>query len=86
MKCAPGDEKKVCSALKQKNKEERRGQGNWLDALQPSEQHDNLPAAMARLESLPDDTVEGVNEKERAFAALHSEAAYRTSGNFLADA
>lgn len=81
-----GDEKKVCSALKQKNKEERRGQGSWLDELQPPQQLGNLSAAMARLEGLSDDTVEGVHEKERAFAALQSEDAYRNSGHLLADA
>jgi hypothetical protein len=81
-----GDEKSYCSALKRKNKEEHRGQEGLFDDLKPWEQLGHLPAAMARLESIPDDTVEAVHEKERRFAELQSEDAYRTSGRFLADA
>jgi hypothetical protein len=81
-----GDDKKWCSALKRQNKEERRGQEGMFDDLKPWEQLGNLPAAMARLEGIPDDTVDCVREKERRYAELKSEAAYRTSGRFLADA
>jgi hypothetical protein len=82
-----GDDKKVCSALKRQNKEDRRNQPRMFeDDLKPWEQLGNLPAAMAKLEGLPDDTVERIREKERQYAALKSEAAYRTSGCFLADA
>ncbi len=82
-----GDDKKVCSALKRQNKEDRNNQGRMFeDDLKPWEQLGNLPAAMAKLEGLPDDTVERIREKERQYASLKTEAAYRTSGRFLADA
>jgi hypothetical protein len=81
-----GDDKKFCSALKRQNKDERRGLEGLFDDLKPWEQLGNLPAAMAKLEGLADDTVERVREKEHQYAALKSEAAYRTSGRFLADA
>lgn len=81
-----GDDKKWCSALKRQNKDERRGQEGMFDDPKPWEQLGNLPAAMARLEGIPDDTVDHVREKERRYAELKSEAAYRTSGRFLADA
>lgn len=80
-----GDEKKICSALKRQNKDERRGQGSLFDDLKPWEQLGNLPAAMAKLESLPDDTVDAIHEKERRYAELQSEETYRTSGRFLSD-
>ena len=82
-----GDDKKVCSGLKRQNRDERRGQEGLFDDLKPWEQLGNLPEAMAKLEGLPDDTVESIREKERRYAELvRSEAAYRTSGRFLADA
>jgi len=81
-----GDDKKICSALKQQNKDERRGQEGLFDDLKPWEQLGNLPAAMARLESIPDDTVEQIHQKERDYANLQTEDAYRKSGKFLADA
>lgn len=81
-----GDDKKWCSALRRQNKDERRGQEKLFEDLKPWEQLGNLPAAMARLEGLPDDTLERIKEKERQYAELKSEAAYRTSGRFLADA
>jgi hypothetical protein len=80
-----GDEKKFCSGLKKLNKDERRGQGNLFTDMKPWEQLGNMPAAMATLESLPDDTVDAVHEKERRYAELQSEATYRTSGRFLSD-
>jgi hypothetical protein len=81
-----GDEKKFCSALKRQNRDERRGQEGLFDDLKPWEQLGNLPAAMARLESIPDDTVEQVHQKERHYADLQTDDAYRKSGRFLADA
>ncbi|MGL4465848.1 MAG: Eco57I restriction-modification methylase domain-containing protein [Planctomycetia bacterium] len=82
-----GDDKKWCGVLKRQNRDERRGQEGLFDDLKPWDQLGNLPAAMARLEGLPDDTVESIREKERRYAELvKSDAAYRTSGRFLADA
>ena len=62
-----------CTELKKQNKEERRGQGNLFTDLKPWEQLGNMPAAMAKLESLPDDTVDAIHEKERRYAELQSE-------------
>ena len=81
-----GDEKKWCAALKRQNKDERRGQEGLFDDVQSREGARILPEAMARLEGLADDTVDKVREKERRYAELKSESAYRTSGRFLADA
>ena len=81
-----GDDKKICSALKRQNKDERRGQQGLFDDLKPWEQLGNLPAAIARLESIPDDTVDQIHQKEQHYADLQSDDAYRKSGRFLADA
>jgi hypothetical protein len=81
-----GDDKKWCSALKRQNKEDRNNQPRMFEDAPPGARPGSLPAAMARLENLPDDTAEGVHAKERAFAALRAEEAYRTSGHYLADA
>ncbi|QEL14825.1 Eco57I restriction-modification methylase domain-containing protein [Limnoglobus roseus] len=81
-----GDEKKWCAALKRQNKDERRGQEGLFDDDPSREFSGSLPEAMARLEGLPDDTVDLIREKERQYAELKSDAAYRTSGRFLADA
>ncbi|VTR91556.1 Putative type II DNA modification enzyme OS=bacterium UASB14 GN=U14_03333 PE=4 SV=1 [Gemmata massiliana] len=82
-----GDDKKVCSGLKRQNKDERRGQEGLFDEIEERRQLGDLTAAMAKLEGLPDDTVESIREKERRYADLvRSDDAYRTSGRFLADA
>jgi hypothetical protein len=82
-----GDDKAICSALKRQNKDEHRGQMTTDDIPKPWEQPGNLPEAMAKLEGLPDDTIESVREKEDHYARLvKSDDAYRKSGRFLADA
>ncbi|MBX9627956.1 MAG: N-6 DNA methylase [Gemmataceae bacterium] len=81
-----GDEKKWCAALRKRNKAERLGQHELFDDPNLWEWVGHLPAEMARLESLPDDTVEAVHEKERRNAELSNEDGYRKSGRFLADA
>jgi hypothetical protein len=81
-----GDDTAVCKTLKKQNKDERRGQGELFSDYLPWQHLGNLPEAMAKLELGADDTVESVREKELHYAALQSEAFYRSSGRFLADA
>jgi hypothetical protein len=80
-----GDDKQRCRAYKKQNKEERQGQGDLYADLHPWERLGDVAAAIAALDTLPDDTAEQVRAKERQYEKLVAEASYRTSGHFLAD-
>jgi hypothetical protein len=80
-----GDDKKWCSALKRQNKDERRGQGDMFAGPAPLEQRSEMVRKADRIESIPDDTIEAVHEKERLNAELRSEDLYRRSEGFLSD-
>lgn len=80
-----GDDKRVCSAIKKQNKEERRGQGNLFVDAAPWDQLGNLAVAMAAVDALPDETADQVRSKADRYERLVADASYRTSGRFLAD-
>jgi hypothetical protein len=80
-----GDLKAKCTELKRDNKRERNefksGQGYLFD--QPF-QVGNLAAELAKIDDTPDDSAEGVLEKERRYAEMVTGHVYQ-SGRLLAD-
>ncbi len=80
-----GDDKAYCREWKVKNKDDRRGQGRLFDEVAPWEQLGNVAAAIASLDTLPDDTPDQVMAKQQRYEELVNQANYRTSGQFLAD-
>ncbi len=81
-----GDDKAVCRELKRRNKDERKGQGQLWDAAgRPWERLGNLATAMVALDSVPDDTIAGVQDKQRRWQELVQSSGY-LSGRLLADA
>jgi hypothetical protein len=81
-----GDDKAVCAEFKKRNRQEREGQGALFDAnLQPWERLGDLPQAVARLHQTADDTLAGVQERERLYAELVRSQPYENS-RLLADA
>lgn len=81
-----GDDKIVCRELKRRNKDERKGQGQLWDAAgRPWERLGNLATAMVALDSIADDTLAGVQDKQRRWQDLVGSSGY-LSGRLLADA
>jgi hypothetical protein len=80
-----GDLKAKCTELKRDNKRERTefksGQGYLFD---PPFKLSDLAAELAKIDEAPDDSAEGVLEKERQYADLVKGQAYQ-SGRLLAD-
>lgn len=78
-----GDDKEYCRKYKKRNREERTQME--LDEWAPWEHLGNLPEAMARLDALQDDTIEGILEKQRHYEEIVRSSGYVHS-RFLADA
>jgi hypothetical protein len=80
-----GDAKAKCTELKRDNKRERNeyksGQGYLFE---PPFKLGNLAAEFAKIDETPDDSAEGVLEKEQRYAELVKGQAYQ-SGRLLAD-
>src|SRR5216683_1367510 len=81
-----GDDRKLCSEFKRKNKREREGNRTLFDPEgKPWEHLGNLAVAMMRLEEMGDDTVEEVRRKQVLYEQLVKSSDYR-NGRLLADA
>lgn len=81
-----GDDKAVGRELKRRNRDERKGQGQLWDAAgRPWERLGNLATAMVALDSVADDTLAGVQDKQRRWHELVQSSGY-LSGRLLADA
>jgi hypothetical protein len=80
-----GDIKAKCAELKRDNKRERSefksGQGYLFDTLGKI---DNLAAELAKIDETPDESVEGILEKQRRYVEMVEGEAYQ-SGRLLAD-
>ena len=80
------DNKAYCREFKKQNKEERQGQDRLFDDDSlPWEHQGDLAAAITRLESIPDDNVEGVRSRQQRYEELVQSSGYRF-GRLLADA
>jgi hypothetical protein len=66
-----GDDKKICSASKKQNKQQREGQLTIFDpAGQPWERLGDLATSMMQLEEMGDDTVEEIHRKQEYYNNL----------------
>ncbi len=75
-----GDDKKVCSAFKKRNKAERVGNVDmFAGATEPWMRIGDVASELRRLDAVDDDSVEGVREKQRRYAALVSSDGYRAT-------
>jgi hypothetical protein len=83
-----GDDKTYCTEWKKKNKQFKGGQQESLFSeaeLNPWDRLGDLPAAMARLEALDDDSFDAVRRKSEAYAEAVRGADY-LNARLLADA
>ncbi|MBF0415712.1 MAG: N-6 DNA methylase [Magnetococcales bacterium] len=81
-----GDDKKVCTALKKRNKIEHQNKGGSLPNTEtfPWQRLGDLATAMLNLNTLPGDTLGEVAEQKRRYAE-HVRSSGYLSGRFLAD-
>ncbi|HEY2918654.1 MAG TPA: N-6 DNA methylase, partial [Candidatus Binatia bacterium] len=80
-----GDNKEVAKWMRQLNKEAREGQGHLdFSKAMPWERLGNLPAAMANLEALDDETPEALASKEKLYREIVEGSGYE-SARFLHD-
>lgn len=83
-----GDDKKICTALKKRNKQERKGgQTDMLHAMvaESSEQYNTLESRSRTIDSAPDNTLEEIQQKAEQFRRLVVSPEYRHA-QLLADA
>jgi hypothetical protein len=81
-----GDEKKICSEFKKKNKARHAGQLSLFNQnLQPWNQLGNLATSRLQLDDMPDDTVEAVRHKQKYYSQLVQSSGY-LFGRLWADA
>lgn len=82
-----GDDRKLCSEYKKRNKTERSGQMYLFDvnSLQPWDRLGNFASAMMGLEDIPDDTIEGLRRKQHRYEELVRSSDY-LYGRLWADA
>jgi len=74
-----GDDKKFCSALKRRNKQERGGQTDMLHlmAAEPAVEYDSLAARTRGIDEAPDDTIDAIRRKAEQFHRLVVSPEYR---------
>lgn len=84
-----GDDKEYCKQFKAANKQERKLRGQAGDLFdrenKPWERLGNVPAAIAKLDTLPDDTPEAVRKKAETYEKAVRSADY-LNARFLHDA
>jgi len=81
-----GDDREYCKDYKKRNKQERTGQQSlFYGKGMPWEQLGNLPAAIMNIDTIQDDTVEGVRRKQERYENLVKSSGY-LFGRLLADA
>ncbi|MFA7693345.1 MAG: N-6 DNA methylase [Candidatus Hydrogenedentales bacterium] len=80
-----GDDKIYCQKYKKQNKDERETGQMYLEQAMPWERLGNLATALYDMDTIRDDTLEGVQQKEARYAELVGSDSYR-SARLLADA
>lgn len=82
-----GDDKKVCATLKKQNRLERSGQRDMLQLMvaEPKAVYGSLADRAASIESLEDNSLIGIREKQSRFQALTQSPDYQHS-KLVADA
>jgi hypothetical protein len=74
-----GDDRKFCSALKKKNKEERTGQRSMLHMMvaESKAQYNSIEASTRWIDEAPDDTIHQIHRKAEQFNRLVVSPEYR---------
>jgi hypothetical protein len=74
-----GDDKKVCSALKKRNKQEREGQMDMLHLMVAESQaeYNSIESRIRGLDEVPDGTIDAIRSKAEQFNRLVVSAQYR---------
>jgi hypothetical protein len=82
-----GDDKKICSALRKRNKQEREGQMDMLHLMVAESQaeYNSIESRTSDLEKAPDDTIEEIRRKAEQFNRLVVSPEYKHAQQ-LADA
>jgi hypothetical protein len=82
-----GDEKRICTALKRQNKEERRGQRSLMPLMVAESQaeYNSIDSRFRQIDSTPDDTLDEIQKKAEEFQKLVVSTEYRHS-QLLSDA
>lgn len=80
-----GDDKEHCRKYKKQNKDERQTGQMYLEQAMPWERLGNLATALLDLESIGDDTIEGIQHKQARYAEIVRSSGY-LFGQLLADA
>ncbi len=84
-----GDENKVVSRLRKRNREERKaretGQRSMFELIEPPADYGVLAAEVDALDAIQDHTLDGVRAKEQRYRALAEDPEY-IAAQFLADA
>lgn len=80
-----GDDKKIASSHKARNKSARGGQMDLLAAEEPADYGSRLSEELARIDAMPDETSVQLAEKERLFRVFSSSSDY-SAARLIADA
>ncbi len=80
-----GDDRAYCSKYKKQNKDERQSKQMYLEQAAPWESLGNLAAALYDLDTINDDTIEGVQRKQERYAEIVRSSGY-LFGRLFADA
>jgi hypothetical protein len=80
-----GDDKEACKEFRKRNRDERKGQGSlFTPGGEPWERLGDLAASLTGIEDVSDDTLEGVQEKQKRYEELVRSSGY-LFGHLLAD-
>ncbi|MHB8050884.1 MAG: Eco57I restriction-modification methylase domain-containing protein [Coriobacteriia bacterium] len=80
-----GDDKKIASSYKARNKSARAGQMDLLASEEPADYGSRLSEELARIDAMPDETSVQLAEKERLFRVFSSSSDY-SAARLIADA
>jgi hypothetical protein len=82
-----GDDKKACSMLRKRNKQERAGQMDMLHLMvaEPEPEYNSIAARTHGIDEVPDDTIEAIHRKAEQFHRLIVSPEYQHAHD-LADA
>jgi len=74
-----GDDKKVCAALKKRNRQEREGQQDMLHLMvaEPSAEYNSITSRTQGIDQAPDDTIDEIKRKAEQFHRLVVSPEYR---------
>lgn len=72
-----GDDKKVASALRKRNRQEREGQITLPIVAEPRATYGGIAHHLAKLDAIPDDTIVGIHKKEEQFRSLAGSFEYQ---------